>query len=323
MHTLALRLNLKKGVLELNYPMDRGIVTNWDNMELVWHHAFYQALRVAPEEHPLLFTEAPLNPRSNRELAAEVMFETFYSPALYVIIQAALALYSSGHTSGLVVDSGDGLTFSVPFFEGSAIIPAIRRLDLAGRDLTQFMLRLMTEKGYFFHTSAGLDLTKDVKEKLSAVALDYEDQMKSLSSEMEETYALPDGQQIKLSHERYRCAEAIFDPSLIGMEAHGVHKMAYDSIVKCGVDVRKYLYRNIMLVGGTTTTSGFVRRFEKSLGSLLPGTLNLSVNAPSERIYSTWIGGSILSSLSSFQQMWITRKEYDEVGATVVSKKCF
>jgi len=318
---------LKKGVLDLNFPVVHGVITNQDDMTRVWHHAFYHALKVAPEEHPLLLTEAPLNPRSNREFMAETMFETFYCPKLYVIIQSVLALYSSGYTSGLVVDSGDGLTFSIPIFEGAAITPAIRRLELGGRDLTTYLMKLISEKGYTLGTnSAGLDRAREIKERIGAVAYDFEAEMRAPSSQLEESYILPDGQEIKLGAERFKCPEAIFNPDLLGLEADGIDKMCISSIMKCGVDVRRNLYENILLCGGTTTFKGFVPRFEKSIRNLLPKTLgsaSIRVNAPSNRLYSVWIGGSILASLSTFQQMWITRKEYDEVGSIVVSKKCF
>jgi len=305
--------------------MDRGIVQNWEDMELVWHHAFYQSLCIAPEEHPILLTEAPLNPRSNREQMAETMYETFNVPALYIIISAALVLYSSGHTSGLVVDSGDGLTFAVPFYEGAAIIPSIRRLELAGRDLTRYLVRLMSEKGFAFQSSSGFDLTRKIKEKLAEVAFDFRDQLRSPPIELEESYSLPDGQILKLTSERFRCAEALFDPSQLGIEAKGIQKLAYESIMKCDVDVRKCLYQNVIVSGGTTTLKGFVKRFEKSLTDLFPSTLQgaISINAPNDRLYSTWVGGSILSSLSTFKYMWIDKKEYQEVGSSVVSKKCF
>jgi len=320
---VGLEAVLKKGVLSLNYPMDHAVVTSWPQMERIWHHTFYHALRLPPEEHPLLLTDAPLNPRANREEMAEVMFETFYVPKLYVIIQSVLALYCSGQTSGLVIDSGDGLTFAVPFFEGAAILPAIRRLEIGGRDLTSYLVKLLAEKGYSFSNSAGFEIVRDIKEKLGALALDFSEVLRSPKQELEESYTLPDGHVIKIDQERYRCAEALFDPDQLGVEADGIHRMALSSIQRCGVDVRKYLYNNILLSGGTTTFSGFEKRFTHSLQSILPSTTSITVNSPNNRNYSVWIGGSVLASLNTFQQMWIDRKLYDEEGRGVVSKKCF
>ena len=312
-------LNLR-GVLKLVYPIEHGQVTDWDAMERIWHYSFYNDLRVNPTDHPVLLTEPPLNKNTNKEKMAELMFDTFNVPAMYISMQAILSLYASGRTTGIVVDAGDGVTHIVPVYEGFAISHAIHRADIGGRDLTDYLRRLLRQRGYSLTSSAEKEIVRDIKERLCYVALDPEKELKLAEkvAGIEKTYTLPDGENLTIGAERFMAPELFFNPAVSGSEESPLDDQIYNAIQQCDVDLRRDLYANIVLSGGSTMFPGLKERLHKELTELVPETMEIKIIAPPERRYSVWIGGSILSSLKTFSKLWVTRKEYKEDGPTSV-----
>merc|ERR1712042_379734 len=240
----------KRGILSLKYPIEHGIVTSWDDMEKVWHHTFNNELRISPDESPHLHSEAPLNPKSNREKLVQLVF-----------------------------DIGDGVSHAVPIYEGYALPHAILRLDLAGRDLTDYLMKIMTERGHSLITTAEREIVRDIKEKLCYVALDFEQEMATAasSSSIEKSYELPDGQIVTVGNERFRCPESMFRPSFLGMEVVGIHEGCFNSIMKCDIDIRKDLYANTVLSGGSTMYPGIADRMQKEITSMAPSTMKIKI----------------------------------------------
>ncbi len=294
-------------------------------MEQLWYHTFYNELRVAPEERPVLLAEGFWAPKARKEKMTQIMFETFNTPALCMALQTVLALFNSGRTTGVVLDCGEGVSEVSLIYEGYSLPHSALRSPLAGRDLTDYLMKILVERGYSFTTTTEHEIVRDIKEKLCYVTADFEQDIATAaaSSQLERHYTLPDGQVITLNNERFRCAEALFQPAFIGSETTGVHELIYNAIMKSDVDIRREVYSNIVLTGGTTMFPGFAERLQRELTALAPVTMPVNVIAPPERQYSAWIGGSILASLPEFQDEWILTEEYAEFGPSIIHKKCF
>ncbi|XP_038664821.1 actin-3-like isoform X1 [Scyliorhinus canicula] len=306
-------------------PIKHGIVTNWDDMEKIWGHIFNTELRVDPAEYSVLLTEAPLNPKTNREKMVQVMFERFAPLGFYIAVPGVLSIYAAGRIGGLVLDSGDGVTYALPVNDGHMVPGSIRRLNFGGRELTDYLLESLIHRGCHFSMPAERLIAENIKEKLCYVALDYDQEtvMAAATSSRDKSYELPDGQILMIKNECFQCPEALFQPSFLGMPSAGVHETAHESIEACESCLRSDLYANIVLAGGSTMFSGIADRMQKEIMALAPNTMKIKILSPGERKYSVWIGGSILASLSTFQQMWITKKEYEESGPSIVHRKCF
>ncbi|XP_077007652.1 actin-related protein T2 [Tamandua tetradactyla] len=313
----------KSESLSLHYPIERGLVVGWEDMERLWMHLFEWELGVKPCDRPVLMTEPSLNPRENREKMAEVMFETFGVPAFYLSDQAVLALYASACVTGLLVDSGDGVTCTVPIFEGYSLPHAVTKLYVAGRDVTDQLMRLLLASGRAFPCVLDKALVGDIKEKLCYVALEPEKEPGRRPEEVLREYKLPDGNTVRVGGQLYQAPEVLFAPDQLGVQNPGLSKMVSSSIAKCDADIQKTLYREIVLSGGSTLFPGLDDRLLRELEELASEGTPIKITAPPDRWFSTWIGASIVTSLSSFKQMWVTHADFKEFGASVVQRRCF
>jgi centractin len=268
-----------------------------------------------------------MNPRANREQIAELFFETYRAPAIFFSPPAVLSLYASGRATGVVLDVGEGVTHCVPVYEGYALKHSITRSDVAGRDVTKQLQLLLRKSGLAFTTTAESDLVKTMKEELCYVHQNVsgtDDRIKPGVGSSEDTaqavYQLPDGQTVSISNERHLAPEVLFNPSLIGSEEVDVASALVNSIMKSDLDLRPTLFSQIVLAGGSTCTSGFGDRLLTEVRAKAPTHTRIRISAPPDRIHSAWAGGSILASLATFKNMWVTKAEYEEYGKEVLHR---
>ena len=256
----------------------------------------------------------------------QIMFETFNTPAVYLINKAIPSLCASGHTTGLIISSGHEVTYSVPVYEGHALPHAISHMEFAGNELNYYLMKMIRGR-YGFLTNADFELVSNIKEKLCFVVQNFHHELEMggtcYNTKAKNAYELPDGNVVELNTEAFSCPEALFQPSLIGFDCPSVQETAINSIMKCDVGIRKDLYANTVLSEGSTMFPGIADRMQKEITALAPPTMKIKIIAPPERKYSAWIGGSILASLSTFEKIWISKKEYDEFGPAICHKKCF
>lgn len=336
--------------LEIKYPMENGIIKYWDDMEHLWKYTFDEKLHINPSECKILLTEPPRNPAKNKEKIGEIMFEKFGFQGVYIAVQAVLVLYAQGVLTGVVVDSGDGVTHIIPVYEGFDIPNLVRSLDIAGSHVTQRMIDLLLLRGYAFNRTADFETIRMLKEKFCYVGYDLniENQLGNETTVLMESYQLPDGRNIKLGPERYLAPEILFKPSLIGKESMGIHEMLFDCINSADLDLRADFYSHILLSGGTSMLPGLPSRLKKELQTLYDlnadetlkkgyqsvtsrattggaskkkASVNISIEDPPKRKHLVFQGGAVLAKVIEDQpNTWITKRDYEEKGKQVMSQ---
>ncbi|XP_060576237.1 actin, clone 302-like [Ruditapes philippinarum] len=321
------QIQKKRDVLSITCPIERGIITNWDDMEKIWQHVFQEELHVESENHPVLLSDVPLNPKTHREKMCEVMFETFKTPMFSVSLGGVLGIYALGRVSSIILDVGHEVSHVLAIYESYTFKNAIDKLNFGGKDLTDYMLEMLNSKsGTSFTSNSEKETVREIKEKLCYTAIDFEKEMERSNSEsdaIERTYKLPDGSKITVGSERFHCPEALFQPHLFKKDFPGLHKFFHSSLMKCDVDARPDLMCNMILCGGCTMFPGVKERMQKEMVDLISKDKRVRVIAPPERTFSVWIGGSILAALSYFGTKAVSKKEYEENGPGIVHSKCF
>jgi len=326
-----------RDMLETSYPITNGIVHNWPDMIHLYNYTFQERLNIDPTEHKIMLTEAANNPKKNRAQLVQTMFETFNFQGVQCSIQAVLTLYAQGLLTGVVVDSGDGVTHVVPVCEGTCEPRNIQRLDVAGRHLTEYLIKLLLHRGYTFNRTADFEVVREIKEKVCYVGYDLalEKKLALETTTVKAKYTLPDGREINVGAERFEAPEALFNPSLIGCEQKGLGEMLFDVIQKSEMDVRPELYKHIVLSGGSTMYPGLPSRLEKEMRSLYlthvakgnkaqAAKLKLRIEDPPRRKHMVYLGGSVLADIMKDKEAyWMSRKEYDEMGIdALLAAKC-
>ncbi|XP_007951914.1 actin-like protein 9 [Orycteropus afer afer] len=314
-----------RGRLELTLlqPMRSGILVDWDAAELIWRHLLEHDLGVAPKDHPLLFSDPPFSPATNREKLVEVAFEALRSPAMYVASQSVLSVYAHGRISGLVVDTGHGVTYTVPVFQGYNLPHATERLDLAGIHLTAFLAEVLRGSGLALGQQ-DLETVESIKHRYCYVAPDFLKEQARPEQECRQELKLPDGRTVTLGKELFQCPELLFSPPEIpGLSPVGVPTMAKQSLHKVVLEARADMAQNVLLCGGSSLFPGFEGRFRAELLRSLPPEAHVVVAAQPTRNFSVWVGGSILASLRAFQSCWVLREQYEEQGPHIVYRKCY
>ncbi|XP_048513824.1 actin-related protein 2 isoform X2 [Athalia rosae] len=324
-----------RSMLEVSYPMENGIVRNWEDMCHVWDYTFgAEKMNINPKECKVLLTEPPMNPTKNREKMIEVMFEKYNFTGTYIAIQAVLTLYAQGLLSGVVVDSGDGVTHICPVYEEFALPHLTRRLDIAGRDITRYLIKLLLLRGYAFNHSADFETVRMMKEKLCYIGYNIETEQRLAleTTVLVEPYTLPDGRVIKVGGERFEAPEALFQPHLINVEGQGIAELVFNTIQAADIDIRSELYKHIVLSGGSTMYPGLPSRLERELKQLYLervlkndidklSKFKIRIEDPPRRKDMVFIGGAVLAEVMKDRDtFWIMREEYEEKGLNVLSK---
>jgi len=322
-------------MLQISYPLEHGVVKNWDDVTHVWDYTFNEKLHIDPKDSKILLTEPPLNPTKNREKMLEIMFEKYGFKSAYVAIQAILTLYAQGLLTGVVLDSGDGVSHIVPVYEGFALPHLTKRIDVAGRDITQYFIKLLLLRGYAFNRTADFETIRQMKEDVCYVGYDIplETRLSTETTVLVTQYTIPDGRVIKVGRERYMAPEALFQPALIDVDGPGISEAVFNCINSADLDTRNAFYNHIVLSGGSTMYPGLPSRLEKDIREFYAervakgnkdviSKFKCKIEDPPRRKHMVFSGGAVLADIMKDKDdFWANKSEYQEKGVAYCIKK--
>lgn len=299
--------------------MARGAVTDWDAAEALFHHILHDELEIDIEGSGVLVAVPPFSSDQFKERMAALVMESFSMSRVALMSSSLMALYASARFTGMVLDVGSGLTSIMPLYDSVALVRAIDRLDFSGQDVDDHLRRLLYERGFSFSSVTDEWQVRLIKDKLSYVAEDYNKELQLDQESLKRAFELPDGQEVEVAHERFRCTEILFNPGIVHEEKPSVSAFVARAIKNCDIDLRKELSANIVLSGGTTKCPGFASRLKKEVANHFPGLFgHVDVVLPDEPQNAVWNGGSVIASIESFDDIWVSREVYQEHGPSIV-----
>ncbi|EDV26828.1 Actin-related protein 3 [Trichoplax sp. H2] len=332
------------------YPIRHGVVEDWNLMERFWEQCIFKYLRAEPEDHYFLLTEPPLNTPENREYTAEIMFESFNVPGLYIAVQAVLALAASWTSrevsqrtlTGTVIDSGDGVTHVIPVADGYVIGSCIKHIPIAGRDITHFIQQILREREVGIPPEQSLETAKQIKERYSYICPDIAKEFAKYEKEPAKWIKKYEGINniskrpfnVDVGYERFLGPEIYFHPEFCNEDFQTPISEVVDTVIQnCPIDVRRPLYKNIVLSGGSTMFKDFGKRLQRDVkrtvdsrlriseqlsgGKLKPTSIDVQVVSHSMQRYAVWFGGSLLAATPEFYSVCHTKADYMENGPSI------
>lgn len=312
------------GIIKLRYPVQHGVFIKDTDISLVFNY-IYKSLDINKEQiknHQLLLTEPLLNPNDNREKIASILFEKYQVPGLYFATQPILSLFAASSTSGTILESGDGVTQVCSVFDGYSIPSSFIRYNYGGRDITEYLQQLLKKRGHHLNSDTEYLFVKNMKEKFCYSSTGLGDYSIIKKSEINKTKVpLPDCKEIILDSEKNIASQVLFLPAIAGKNCLGVHQMVVTSIGKVDLELRTKLYSSIILSGGNSLLKTFGENVHNEVKNLVPRNTKVKTHTPQRPTLSAWTGGSIITSLELFKDMWVTQKDWEENGKNIIHNK--